>query len=101
MQKAATRSPSRTAAPSGALRTMPATSLPGTNGSVGLTWYSPRVCSTSGNETPAACTSTTTPLAGGEHVRGLGLGQLGELERGLRAAELGDLECAHGARHPM
>ena len=63
MQKAATRSPAATPAPSGALRTTPATSLPGTNGSGGLIWYSPRVCSTSGNETPAACTSTTTPSA--------------------------------------
>ena len=59
-QHAATRSPSLTCAPSGALRTTPATSLPGTNGSGGFTWYSPRVWSTSGNETPAACTSTTT-----------------------------------------
>ena len=36
MQNAATRSPGLTAAPSGAERTMPPTSLPGTNGSVGL-----------------------------------------------------------------
>ena len=43
---------------------MPATSLPGTNGSGGLIWYSPRVCSTSGNDTPAASTSTSTPLPG-------------------------------------
>ncbi len=49
---------------SGALRTIPPTSLPGTNGRSGLNWYSPRVCSTSGNDTPAACTSTTTPLPG-------------------------------------
>src|SRR5689334_12892616 len=61
MQNAATRSPARTAAPSGALRTTPATSLPGTNGSSGLIWYAPRVCSTSGKETPAARTSITTP----------------------------------------
>jgi hypothetical protein len=64
MQNAATRSPSETPAPSGALRTTPPTSLPGTNGSGGLTWYCPRVCSSSGNDTPAACTSTTTPLPG-------------------------------------
>src|SRR4051794_2930526 len=64
MQNAATRSPGLTPAPSVALRTIPATSLPGTNGSGGLTWYSPRVWSTSGNETPAACTSTTTPAPG-------------------------------------
>ena len=43
---------------------MPATSLPGTNGVGGLSWYSPRVCRTSGNETPAASTSTSTPLPG-------------------------------------
>ena len=35
-QKAATRSPGCAAAPAGALRTMPATSLPGTNGSSGF-----------------------------------------------------------------
>ena len=63
-QNAATRSPGLTAAPSGALRTTPPTSLPGTNGSSGFIWYSPRVCSTSGNETPAAWTSTRTPLPG-------------------------------------
>src|SRR5690606_1745535 len=57
---AATRSPGRTEAPSGAERTTPATSVPGTNGSSGLYWYNPRVCNTSGNVTPAACTSTTT-----------------------------------------
>src|SRR4051812_43664478 len=64
MQNAATRSPSARPQPGGALRTTPPTSLPGTNGSSGLNWYSPRVCSTSGNDTPAACTSTTTPLPG-------------------------------------
>src|SRR3954453_17560265 len=64
MQKAATRSPARTGAPSGALRTIPATSLPGTKGSSGSIWYCPRVCSTSGKETPAARTSTTTPAPG-------------------------------------
>ena len=64
MQQAATRSPARTVAPSGALRTTPATSLPGTKGSSGLTWYSPRVWRTSGKDTPAACTSTTTPSPG-------------------------------------
>ena len=74
MQHAATRSPSLTSAPSGALRTMPATSLPGTNGSGGFTWYSPRVWSTSGNETPAACTSTTTPLPGVSMCEGSGSG---------------------------
>ena len=63
MQNAATRSPGASAAPAGALRTTPPTSLPGTNGSGGLNWYSPRVCSTSGNETPAAWTSTSTPVA--------------------------------------
>src|SRR4051794_14450825 len=64
MQQAATRSPCATAAPAGALRTTPPTSLPGTNGSGGLSWYSPRVWSTSGNDTPAACTSTSTPSPG-------------------------------------
>ena len=64
MQKAATRSPAATGAPSGAERTTPATSLPGTKGSGGLIWYWPRVCKTSGKETPAARTSTTTPRPG-------------------------------------
>ena len=35
-QKAATRSPTATEAPAGALRTTPPTSLPGTNGSGGF-----------------------------------------------------------------
>ena len=97
MQKAATRSPGLRPEPSGALSTTPPTSLPGTKGSGGLSWYSPRVWSTSGNETPAACTSTSTPLSRGEQVIGLRLGQVGELERGVGPAQLGDLERAHGA----
>src|SRR3954454_19545422 len=56
---AATRSPAER--PSASSRTMPATSLPGTNGSSGLIWYIPRVWSTSGNDTPAARTSILTP----------------------------------------
>ena len=38
MQNAATRSPGANPASADALRTTPATSLPGTNGSGGLTW---------------------------------------------------------------
>src|SRR3954447_11791729 len=64
MHMAATRSPAFTSAPSGAERTMPPTSAPGTNGSGGLNWYWPRLWSTSGNETPAALTSTTTAPSG-------------------------------------
>src|SRR6476619_7075113 len=64
MVNAATRSPGATPLSGGALRTIPATSLPGTKGSGGLTWYSPRDCSTSGKATPAARTSTTTPSPG-------------------------------------
>src|SRR3712207_3305371 len=64
MQNAATRSPGRRPLDSGASRTTPPTSLPGTNGSSGLSWYSPRVCSSSGYDTPAAWTSTTTPAPG-------------------------------------
>src|SRR3954452_11720008 len=64
--KAATRSP--------VSRRVPPTSLPGTNGKSGLIWYSPRVCSTSGNETPAECTSTTTPLPGVTMCDGSGSG---------------------------
>ena len=75
MQNAATRSPAANRAPSGALRTTPPTSLPGTNGSGGLSWYSPRVCSTSGNDTPAAWTSITTPLPGVSMCDGSGSGR--------------------------
>src|ERR1700712_432999 len=57
---AATRSPAEKPDPSGADRTMPATSEPGVNGNGGLIWYSPRLCSTSGNVTPAAWTSMRT-----------------------------------------
>src|SRR4051794_21082409 len=64
MQHAATRSPSDRPEPSGALRTTPPMSDPGTNGRSGLYWYSPRVWSTSGKATPAACTSITTPEPG-------------------------------------
>ena len=60
MQNPATRSPGAKPEPSGADTTSPATSEPGTNGSSGLSWYSPRVCSTSGKETPAARTRTST-----------------------------------------
>ena len=60
MHIATTRSPGLCALPSGALRTVPATSAPGMNGSSGLSWYSPRLCSTSGNDTPAASTSMST-----------------------------------------
>lgn len=58
--KAATRSPSVNSLPTGADRTRPATSEPGTNGRSGVIWYWPRVSSTSGKQTPAAATSTTT-----------------------------------------
>src|SRR4051812_43255998 len=75
MQKPATRSPSATLAPSGALRTVPPTSLPGTNGSSGLNWYWPRVCSSSGNETPALSTSMTTPEPGVSGCEGSGSGR--------------------------
>ena len=37
---------------------------PGTKGRSGFIWYSPRDCRTSGNETPAALTSITTPSPG-------------------------------------
>src|ERR1700759_263450 len=65
MQKAATRSPGFTCASlPWTSRTMPPTSDPGTNGRSGFIWYSPRVCSSSGKETPADLTSTTIPLPG-------------------------------------
>src|SRR5215207_5379722 len=74
-QAAATRSPSLSPEPSGALRTAPATSVPGTNGSGGFIWYSPRVWRTSGNATPAACTSISTPLPGVSMWDGSGSGR--------------------------
>src|SRR5689334_7218844 len=74
MQNAATRSPGSKPLPFDAERTTPPTSLPGTNGRSGLTWYMPRVCSTSGNDTPAACTSTSTPLPGDMKCEGSGSG---------------------------
>ena len=96
MQNAATRSPGAKPAPSGALRTTPATSLPGTNGSGGLTWYSPRVCSTSGKATPAARTSTTTPSPGVIGCEASGSGDVDELERRVGARQVRDLDGAHG-----
>ena len=78
----ATRSPGARSLPAGALRTAPATSEPGMNGSSGLSWYRPRLCSTSGNETPAASTSTiTTPPSGRQRVHRLGLRHLDQLQR--------------------
>ena len=58
--KAHTRSPADRPEPSGAERTTPAISEPGTNGSGGDIWYLPRVCRTSGKVTPEAWTSMTT-----------------------------------------
>ena len=58
--KAHTRSPAAKPDPSGAERTTPAISEPGTNGNGGEIWYLPRVCRTSGNVTPEACTSMRT-----------------------------------------
>src|SRR4051794_1186884 len=54
----ATLSPARK--PAAPARTTPDTSQPGTNGTSGRRWYSPRVCSTSGKVTPAYSTSTST-----------------------------------------
>ena len=96
MQNAATRSPGANPAPSDALRTTPATSLPGTKGSGGLSWYSPRDCSTSGKATPAARTSTSDALARRHRMRGLGLGDVDELERRLGSRQVLDLDRAHG-----
>src|SRR4051812_42848670 len=64
---AATRIPGEKPEPSGAWRTTPATSSPGTNGSGGRIWYSPRQIRWSTKPTPAAWTSISTmpsPAAG-------------------------------------
>ena len=45
---AATRCPGANPLSAGAVRTTPATSAPGMNGSSGLDWYAPRLSSTSG-----------------------------------------------------
>ena len=58
---AATRSPAAYPLLTGAERTRPATSDPGTKGRSGVIWYCPRVSSTSGKQMPAAATSMTTP----------------------------------------
>ncbi len=60
MVTAITRSPAANPLPSGASRTVPATSTPGTNGTGGFIWYSPRLMSTSGKLTPAAATSMSS-----------------------------------------
>ena len=57
---AATRSPAVKPEPSGASRTVPATSLPSRKGRSGFIWYSPRDSSRSGKTTPAASTSMST-----------------------------------------
>src|SRR3954469_117350 len=57
---AATRMPGLKPESSGALRTTPATSRPGTNGSGGRIWYSPRQMRWSTKPTPAAWTSIST-----------------------------------------
>ena len=97
MQHAATRSPSLSGEPSGALRTVPATSLPGTNGSGGLIWYSPRVWSTSGNETPGGVHVDHDAAPRRERMRRLGLGEIRLGQGRLGAREVDDLNRAHGA----
>ncbi len=62
--KADTRWPGVKPDPSGADRTVPATSMPGVNGGSSRSWYSPRNSSRSGKHTPAAPTSTITALLG-------------------------------------
>ena len=57
MVTAMTRSPVAKPLSGGAWRTIPATSTPGTKGTGGFIWYSPRLISTSGKLTPAAATS--------------------------------------------
>ena len=56
----ATRSPGAKPEPSGASTTTPAASPPVTNGGGVANWYSPRLCSRSGNATPAAWTSISS-----------------------------------------
>ena len=85
---AMTRSPALKPEPSGADRTLPATSTPGTNGSGGFIWYSPRVSSRSGKLTPAAATSMTT------RVTVLGLLDVDQ-PQSRRPLEPVNLLCAH------
>ena len=80
MQNAATRSPGLTGASSGALRTTPPTSLPGTNGSGGLNWYS-RASAAAPGTTPRLRGHRQHAAARGEQVVGLGLGDVGQGQR--------------------
>ncbi len=79
----------------GARARRPPTSLPGTNGSGGFIWYWPRVCSSSGKDTPAACTSTTTPAPGVSMCEGSGSGSSHQRERAVGAGLLDDLDGSH------
>ncbi len=78
---------------------MPATSEPGTNGSGGLIWY----CATSlqqlGERDPRGVHVDNHALARTQHVRGLGLGEIDQLERAVGAGQVDDLDRFH-AGHP-
>ena len=93
----ATRSPTAKPEPAGASRTMPETSPPLTNGGGVAIWYSPRLCSRSGNATPAAWTSTSSRAPSAAGWAPHRLGDLGELER-IRPVERADDDRAHQAR---
>ena len=98
-QNATTRSPGLSAAAGRRVRTVPATSAPGTNGRSGLSWYWPRVCSTSGNDTPAALTSISTtspPAPAGGSPRAPGRPP----PAAPGARELADLNRFHGLTAP-
>ena len=84
--------------PPGALRTTPATSLPGTNGSGGLSWYWPRRLQHLRERHPRGVHLDDHAFAGREHVRGLGLGQLDQLECAVGPRFVDDLHGAHRAR---
>ena len=98
-QNAATRSPALTAAPAGALRTTPPTSLPGTYGSGGFIWYCPRRLQQLGKGHAGDVDVDDDALARRERCDVLGLGQLDERERAVGAGLRDYLDSSHRAKY--
>ena len=94
-QKAATLSPSFTEAPAGALRTTPATSLPGDERQRRFELVLAPGLQQLGKRHAGGVHLDHHPFAGREHVRGLRLGQLDQLERAVGARFADDLYGAH------
>ena len=95
MQPAATRSPSLRPEPSGALRTTPATSLPGTNGSGGLNLVLAAGLQHLGERDPGGVHVDHHAASGGEHVGRLWLGEVHLRQGGARPRQVDDLDGSH------